>query len=60
MSFEEIVQRIDRKISGWKAKLLSQAGRSMLINAVASPILMYEMSSILLPKTSCFKIDKLF
>jgi hypothetical protein len=37
-SFLEIKDRIFAKISGWKAKLLSQAARTTLIKAVANAI----------------------
>lgn len=48
-AFKHIQHRIDGKLTGWKAKLLSQAGRSMLVKAVVSAIPTYGMSSFLLP-----------
>jgi hypothetical protein len=37
--FEDISENIQRKISGWKAKVLSYEGRNTLIRSVAASIL---------------------
>jgi hypothetical protein len=50
-------ERVLQKIEGWKAKVLSQAGRTALIKAVATAIPSYCMSSFLLPKTLCASLD---
>ena len=34
-SFDNIKQRVWKKLQGWEGKLLSQAGREILIKAVA-------------------------
>lgn len=60
LDFKDIQRRINGKITGWKAKLLSQVGRAMLIRSVASVIPMYGMSSILLPQQLCRSIDTQF
>lgn len=57
---EEIQEKINKKLVGWKAKLLSQAGRTTLIKSVGSSIPAYTMSSMLLPKTVTNNIDKSF
>ena len=44
-------------MAGWKTKLLSQAARTTLISNVATSIPTYTMSSLLLPKIICNKID---
>lgn len=41
--------RILAKLGGWKAKLLSQAGRTTLLSSVASAMPAYGMSSLLFP-----------
>lgn len=56
-AFSEFQQRIENKILGWKRKLLSQAGRTILIRARASAIPIYGMSSYLLPHATCNSID---
>lgn len=50
---------MESKFKGWKAKLLSQAGRATLVKHVATSIPVYTMSSILLPKGLCESLDKM-
>lgn len=45
-----VQDRITSKLAGWKARSLSQVGRTMLIQAAASTIHSYYMSVFLLPK----------
>ena len=49
-SFSLIKERIWKKLKGWKEKLLSQAGREILIKAVIQAIPTYTMS--------CFRLFK--
>ena len=42
--FAEIKERVERKLSGWKEKMLSMGGREILIKAVAQAIPTYTMS----------------
>ena len=49
-SFVYIRERVWRKLQGWKEKLLSQAGREVLIKAVIQAIPTYTMSYFKLPK----------
>ena len=48
--FTYIKERIWKKIQGWKVKLLSQAGREVLIKSVIQAIPTYSMSCFKLPK----------
>ncbi|KAL6203064.1 hypothetical protein ACLB2K_026768 [Fragaria x ananassa] len=48
-----ICERIKQKLEGWKANVLSQAGREVLIKAVAMAVPAYPMSIFLLPVTLC-------
>ncbi|KAG2693813.1 hypothetical protein I3760_08G113300 [Carya illinoinensis] len=47
-------------LEGWRSKLLSQAGRMMLIRTVASTIPTYQMSTHLLPKSVCKSMNTSF
>ena len=49
-SFSLIKERIWKKWKGWKEKLLSQAGREILVKAVIQAIPTYTMSCFKLPK----------
>lgn len=47
------------KVAGWKMRTLSQAGRTTLIKAVATAMPFYCMSTFLLSKGWCGKIDRM-
>ena len=55
--FAEVKERVARKLSGWKEKLLSIGGREILIKAIAQTIPTYTMSCFLLPKSLCDEIE---
>lgn len=52
-AFSSIKQKVESRIFGWKLKLLSQAGRTQLIQSVAATIPSYPMASYCLPWTLC-------
>lgn len=58
--YDDIKNKIQGRLAGWKAKLLSHASRTTLIRLVASSIPTYMMSSILIPKSVAGNIDKSF
>ena len=52
-TFRQLKERLANKLSGWKEKLLSHAGKEILIKAVVQAILTYTMSVFLLPNSLC-------
>ena len=57
--FVEIKERVGRKLSRWKEKILSIGGREVLIKAVAQAIPTYTMSCFQLPKGLCDEIESM-
>jgi hypothetical protein len=55
-AFNEIKDRVGRKLQGWKEKLLSQAGREVLIKAVIQAIPTYAMSCFKFPAGLCAEL----
>ena len=55
--FSQIKERVWSKVKGWKEKLLSQAGREVLIKAVVQAIPTYTMNCFKLPVKLCKDIE---
>uniref|UniRef100_A0A2N9H205 Reverse transcriptase zinc-binding domain-containing protein n=1 Tax=Fagus sylvatica TaxID=28930 RepID=A0A2N9H205_FAGSY len=58
-AFNDIKDWIWRKLQGWKEKLLSQAGREVLIKAVIQAIPTYAMSCFKFPAGLCAEISSM-
>ena len=56
-SFNYIKERVWGKLQGWKEKLLSQAGREVLLKAVVQAIPTFPMNCIKLPIGLCHDIE---
>ena len=54
--FAEIKERVEKKLLGWKEKMLSVGGRKILIKAIAQAIPTYTMSCFQIPKSLCDEI----
>ncbi|XP_062152043.1 uncharacterized protein LOC133860458 [Alnus glutinosa] len=59
-AFQPIIDKVLSKINGWRAKTLSQAGRTVLIRSTAAAIPAYAMSTFLLPFSLCRQLDRRF
>lgn len=58
-TFPNITERVWKQLQNWKIKLLSQAGKEILLKTVIQAIPTYCMSVFLLPKTLCLEINSL-
>ncbi|XP_060968612.1 uncharacterized protein LOC115704452 [Cannabis sativa] len=56
--FKFLKEKIVSRLEGWKAKNLSQAGRTTLVNSVLQSIPGYFMSTALVPKSVCEDLDR--
>jgi hypothetical protein len=52
-NFGYLKEKVWQRIQGWKEKLLSKAGKDILVNAIAQAIPTYAMSCFDLTKTLC-------
>ncbi|XP_058784773.1 uncharacterized protein LOC131659623 [Vicia villosa] len=55
--FNLVIERVWKKIKGWKERFLSTAGKEVLIKAVVQAIPSYIMSCYKLPETVCHEIE---
>jgi len=55
--FAEVKERVEKKLSGWKEKMLFVGGHEILIKAVAQAIPTYTMSCFQIPKSICDDIE---
>ena len=58
-TFNEIKEKFRKKLAGWKEKLLSKAGKEVLIKAVAQAISTYTMSCFKLPDALCEELTSM-
>ena len=58
VAFQSIIDSIQHKMEGWRAKTLSQVGRLVLIKAVVAAVPSYAMSTFLLLKASVESLIK--
>ena len=52
-TFQQLKERLANKLSGWKEKLLSNAGKEVLIKAIAQVMPTHTMSCFLLSSSLC-------
>ncbi|CAN1177967.1 Putative ribonuclease H protein At1g65750 [Linum perenne] len=57
-TYQEILDRIDKKLTGWKVKTLSLAGRVTFAQSVLAAIPAYAMKTSVLPVNTCEEIDR--
>ena len=58
-AYNFVIKKVQDKLTGWKAQVLSPARRRMLINSASTPIVEYYMQCCALPVKVCQAVDKL-
>ncbi|KAI9097859.1 hypothetical protein K1719_025630 [Acacia pycnantha] len=58
-TFGHIIQKVKSRLSSWKGKYLTMAGRAVLIKSVISVLPSYQMQSSILPKGVIQEIKKI-
>lgn len=58
--FSYLKETASKRIQAWKAKPVSQAGKSISIKTVAQAIPSHNMSCFLLPKSLCQELEQIF
>ena len=58
-TFKYLLEKITKRVRGWKEKFISKAGREILIQTIAQAILTYSMSLFKLPNSICNNINSL-
>lgn len=55
--FTYVKDKVRKKLQSWQNRMLSKAGKIVLLNTVAQTIPNYIMSLFLLPKETCCEIE---
>lgn len=58
-TYNYLLERTQRRLSGWRATALSFAGRATLAQAMIAAMPTYCMQTVLLPKSTCEKLEKM-
>lgn len=58
-AFIPLIEKIERKLGGWKGKMISRGGRLQLVQSVLSTVPVYHMSCFCLPQWVILRIDKI-
>lgn len=57
--FMPLIEKVERRLSGWKGKLISRGGRMELVRSVLSSIPIYFMTCFRLPQWVINRIDRI-
>jgi len=56
--FQDVIDKVDKRLAGWKIKRLFLAGRATLVQATITAIPAYVMQSARLPRSVCDALDR--
>lgn len=54
-----VIEKVRKKMQGWKQRFLSQAGREFFIKAIVNAVPTYAMKCFKFPKRVCMELDSL-
>lgn len=57
-TYKHLCEKVDRRLTGWRTKYLSMAGRITLAKSTLSSLASYSMHTAKIPRTICDSIDK--
>ena len=57
-TFQGVSDRIDKRLAGWRGRILSLAGRATLVSSTLETISFYAMQTTKLPRSLCDECDK--
>ena len=57
VDFQFLIEKLNSKLQGWKAKLLSQVGRTTLTSSILQSLPLYTFSCFRVPEQVCNKMD---
>ena len=58
-TFNDIKEKIGKKLVGWKEKMLTTVGKEVLIKVVAQAILTYTLSYFKIPNSLCEELTSM-
>lgn len=59
LHFNPIVEKVQRRLAGWKANVLNLAGRATLVQSVTSTIPNYTMQTMEISVSVCDNLDRI-
>ena len=57
--YGSVLEKVQQRLTGWKAKHLSLAGRCTLVQSILAGIPIYVMQTAWLPQATCDALNKL-
>ena len=57
-TYQQVVERVKKRLADWKTKCLSLAGHITLIQLTIAAILSYTMQTSKLPRATCGELDR--